>query len=130
MEANELRIKNRVNYYIGTSFSQGVISSLGKSKAVIHGTYQSFGGTNGVQSEIKYCNLDGIPLTEEWLIKFGFKKRGDGDFDLLECSEVDIVISGQFDGWKCDGIWFSVNRLEYVHQLQNLYHALTGTELQ
>lgn len=70
-----------------------------------------------------------IPLTEEWLLRFGFKKRNDGDFDLFKFSEVDIVISKDFDLWKCDGICFSVNALQYVHQLQNLYFALTGEEL-
>ncbi len=72
-----------------------------------------------------------IKLTEEWLLKFGFKKREDGDFDLFDFSEVDIVITNPNNSnvWKCDGICFSVGCLEYVHQLQNLYFALTGEEL-
>lgn len=68
-----------------------------------------------------------IPLTEEWLIRFGFviewydegayySKKGEYDFDL----------DGHFDYHRTDG---SQIKMEYVHQLQNLYFALTGDEL-
>jgi len=70
-----------------------------------------------------------IPLTEEWLLKFAFVKRKDGHYNLFKHSEVEIIINRDFDGWKCDGINFSVGRLGFVHQLQNLYFALTGEEL-
>ena len=65
-------------------------------------------------------NIKPIPLTEEWLIKFGFEKRYEDCFeygkfilnDEFIMMDIDITI-------KC----------KHVHQLQNLYFALTGEEL-
>ena len=56
--------------------------------------------------------IEPIPLTEEWLIRFGFKK--------------DMVLLTNSDG---DNFYLSDFKIEYVHQLQNLYFALTGNEL-
>jgi hypothetical protein len=69
-----------------------------------------------------------IPLTEEWLLKFGFVKNNNNQFILME-GGVDILFNKDLNGWTCDGINFSINMTEHVHQLQNLYFALTGTEL-
>ena len=70
-----------------------------------------------------------IPLTEEWLLRFGFEKNGNNQFILMEGS-VDILFNKDLNGWTCDGINFSINMTEHVHQLQNLYFALTGEELE
>ena len=69
-----------------------------------------------------------IPLTEEWLLRFGFEKNDNNQFILMEGS-VDILFNKDLNGWTCDGINFSINMTEHVHQLQNLYFALTGEEL-
>jgi hypothetical protein len=63
-----------------------------------------------------------IPLTEEWLLKFGFEITD------------NFQTKDRFQTHKQDGIiWFEygyiVVELNYVHQLQNLYFALTGEEL-
>jgi hypothetical protein len=75
-----------------------------------------------------YERVKGIPLTEEWLLKFGFEKNNNNQFILMEGS-VDILFNKDLNGWTCDGINFSINMTEHVHQLQNLYFALTGKEL-
>lgn len=64
--------------------------------------------------------LEFIPLTEEWLLKFGFKPFCK-DFSLK-----GIVIHKRKRGWV---LRKSVPDLKYVHQLQNLYFALKGEEL-
>jgi len=68
---------------------------------------------------IQHCK--GIPLTEEWLLKFGFS------FDKLNFYRLDkrlIVVRGKrFIDFGSDV------ELKYVHQLQNFFFALTGTEL-
>jgi hypothetical protein len=69
-----------------------------------------------------------IPLTEEWLLRFGFEKNDNNQFILMEGS-VDILFNKDLNGWTCDGINFSINMTEHVHQLQNLYFVLTGEEL-
>lgn len=77
-------------------------------------------------------NYKPIPLTEELLLKFGFEEYG------------DIHDNFMYKDW----IWYSLNEkcldirrgeshpwtliplsIKYVHQLQNLYFALTGEEL-
>ena len=69
-----------------------------------------------------------IPLSEEWLLKFGFKY--DKPHDLFSKYGFDIQLLD-------DGIEFYIGEygsyftlLNYVHQLQNLYFALTQTELE
>ena len=76
-----------------------------------------------ILSNITYCN--GIPLTEEWLFKFGFKRfpwglvAGNLLFkDNLKCTELTFEVG---NGFRVE--------IKYVHQLQNLYFALTGEEL-
>jgi hypothetical protein len=68
-----------------------------------------------------------IPLTKEWLIRFGFEYNY--SFDLYSKSGFDIQLLE-------NGIEFYIGEygsyftwIECVHQLQNLYFALTGNEL-
>lgn len=76
-----------------------------------------------------------IPLTEEWLVKFGFKKRitkvrsgasvttyDNGTVYDLKLAENNLGFDFRYDS-------IEIVELKYVHQLQNLYFALTKTEL-
>ena len=77
--------------------------------------------------EIEY--LQPIPLTEEWLLKFGFDKRLHGWW-----SEMLFL---RFNEMNQNILWFDWNgttqtegvKISYVHELQNLYYALTKKEL-
>ncbi len=63
--------------------------------------------------------IEPIPLTEELLLKCGFEKRTWGITTpnlKLDCS------------FRVKGIDWSL-RVEYLHQLQNLFFCLTGEEL-
>ena len=60
-----------------------------------------------------------IPLTEEWLVKFGFENKTK-TFVLN-----NISIKQQTKGY----FFYLSIMIQYVHQLQNLYFALTGEEL-
>ena len=72
-----------------------------------------------------------IPLTEEWLFKFGFKKVK-SDYEEAETWDFYFGIL-YFDmannSVKINGQYCLFNIPEHVHQLQNLYFALTGEEL-
>ena len=63
-----------------------------------------------------------IPLTEEWLLKFGFKKENNFTWGNLK-----MELKQKEDGFS---IWLGADLyLEHVHQLQNLYHILMGEGL-
>jgi hypothetical protein len=79
-----------------------------------------------------------IDLTDEWLLRFGFEKKGHGFSDNIyykqqewanwaysvTISETGMVIKHGFMNQ-----WSELKALNYVHELQNLYFALTGEEL-
>jgi len=83
---------------------------------------------------IGICNVDKlklqpIPLTEEWLLKFGFEKI-ENNWKVLD------LYFGIISWERLAGTMFCLEKesiflphIKYVHQLQNLYFALTGEEL-
>ena len=72
----------------------------------------------------------GIPLTEEYLLKFGFywdnKKvylcKNEIPFRIRYSHNQITIFQHQKD--------VTITSIEYVHQLQNIYFALTGKELE
>jgi hypothetical protein len=93
-------------------------------------------------SDIENCQVVGhnkpIPLTEEWLVKFGFKKqRGVWVLDFMKSTQGlrgDLRSDGSFSlaldekSLLGDTESLSLRTINFVHQLQNLYFALTGEE--
>jgi hypothetical protein len=71
-----------------------------------------------------------IPLTEEWKLKFGFEKTEWDNFNSyrLIIGNNDYTIVLYSDG-NCEVGDIITCKIEYVHQLQNLYFALKGEEL-
>lgn len=69
--------------------------------------------------------LDPIPITEEWLVNFGFQKTSDERWEHNNGHH--IVINEGFI-YRVPGV--SLKRIEHVHDLQNLYFALTQNELE
>ena len=119
MKSNEFRLGNLVNFVervivvsqpdienmVRMEFAEGVISEL----------YQP------------------ILLTEEWLLRFGFERTYNSQFRLkydLPCDFIGFDISKteekSMEGFRYFGHYI---KIKYVHQLQNLYFALTGQEL-
>ena len=74
-----------------------------------------------------------IYLTEEWLIKFGFGKHSRENSTIINYSIVkdnwDYFTVFAIDIKKGLGFAGCKYKVKYVHQLQNLYFALTGEEL-
>ena len=71
-------------------------------------------------------NLKPIKITEEWLLRFGFKEV-DSKIGILSSylkNRVMISVSNS-------NIYYfkRYHMINGIHQLQNLYFALTGTEL-
>jgi len=71
-----------------------------------------------------------IPLTEEWKLKFGFEKTEWDNFNSyrLIIGNNDYAIVLYSDG-NCEVGDIITCKIEYVHQLQNLYFALKSEEL-
>jgi hypothetical protein len=73
-----------------------------------------------------------IPLTEEWLLKFEFEKKNNQY--ILDDYCVELIfdktgwLMGEFD-FNVDNFNYIGTNINYIHQLQNLYFALTGEEL-
>jgi hypothetical protein len=112
MKATELRIGNLVYKYYPSGIEIEAVNEI--NSYFVNG--------------IGISAIEPIPLTEDFLLKFGFDRH--------------IKLSNH-NGWLLNG-WFinSKNydfmvlgssvvlaKIKYLHQLQNLYHALTGEEL-
>ena len=71
-----------------------------------------------------------IPLTEEWLLKFGFNKVSD-IWEFWKNSGWDLRQHKLENKWWLFYVGQDLDcvRIDYVNQLQNLYFALTGEEL-
>ena len=73
-----------------------------------------------------------IKLTEEWLVKFGFEKREQKtilDYPIWVKDDSEYFFQAD-EGFYHNLVHSDNHQIEYVHQLQNLYFALTRTELQ
>jgi hypothetical protein len=73
--------------------------------------------------------LSGLPLNEEWLLRLGASKS-------FENWQYTIPVGAITLHFRCNTEWYSElggiylgSKIKYVHQLQNLYFALTNSEL-
>ena len=97
--------------------------------------------------EINETVYNPIPLTEEWLFKFRFDKLreyNDGENIIIEYGKSIIVGDNshneklviifpfnhcEIGNYSSEDAYILNTTIDYVHQLQNLYFALTGEEL-
>lgn len=120
MEAKDLRI--------GNITSAGVVSEILQDRFYVHDGESSLKST--------WFDIKPAPLTEEWLLKFGFEwedveSKTNGETDKMLFKDILLMKRHHNDLWAaCPyGYLISPHRTLYVHQLQNLYFALTGEEL-
>jgi hypothetical protein len=85
-----------------------------------------------IQCEISPDSFMPIPLTEEWLLKFGWELDHESN-DLksfinykLDLDAINFSPSRNEFYYNC---WEDSKCPKYVHQLQNLYFAFTGEEI-
>ena len=111
MDVKELRVGNYLKL-LGTRFGTQTIDL---KKLILSSLLEN-------NDSIKYFKP--IPLTENWLLDFGFNIiKGWDDTFYFERSGFQIY-EYSVSGYEYDG--FSI---KYVHQLQNLHFALTNQEL-
>ena len=139
MKANELRIGNYLYYEHTTHIVSGVHGNRVYSWWVKDGEpvieYEAK-DISGTQVENPYMDVisqyEPIPLTEEWLIKFGFEKltdSNDGFKNTTYTYRKGISFIVYFDGVRLSTNFWMGNEKHYVHQLQNLFYVLSGEEL-
>ena len=132
IQTQELRIGSNVNTELGIAEVIGIYEDVVDVKGVsvidnssenkISISTRSFDGC------VEYEKIQPIPLTEEILLKFGFFKKL-GNYEL-ENFRFHISQPMNFDGFVfCEGYSVITDKIQFVHQLQNLFFALTGEEL-
>jgi hypothetical protein len=128
MKAEELRIGNYVNILknigipvVGQKWDLWEITSIDISDCIINPK-----------------RYNPIELTEKWLIDFGFRKLKRDEFQfhyksLATYKSFDLFFYFEYkEMYLCFGQFAEESDTvpcKYVHQLQNLYFALTGEEL-
>lgn len=116
IKANELRLGNLI------------LNRHNEIDIVADRTFQDF----------RYPKMDGdygyrgITLTEEWLLKAGFNKQSLSG--MHNCFVIKRKNNYHFTLYESENSYNINNRMlevdiKYVHQLQNIYFALTGEEL-
>jgi hypothetical protein len=126
MKASELRLGNFLQS------DTNIIKIVGVVKKDI---YYYHNKKNLYVLELNNLNFQPLELTEEWLLRMGFEKKENGLFtkkleyiynSIKYCEDYKIWIYYNDDN---DAACNSIADLNFVHELQNLYFALTKKEL-
>lgn len=121
INANELRIGNYVNYYQVYIRVLSINSPHASEQERYDGKYiLEIGSPDSFNVSIN--EVSPIPLTEELLLRFGFEAIQDGYYKKGE-------ITWNIYNEQCHFIDWELPHIQHLHQLQNLYFALTGQEL-
>lgn len=120
LKATELRIGN---YFYSPKYERlFTVSELG--------LYAVTQPDEDYTTVFKYDKIVGIPLTPEVLEKCGFNHKSNNEYVkdnlVFRILQNDLILHG----FEYDYNGVILNRPESLHQLQNLYFALTGTELE
>jgi len=111
MEENELRIGNFISDVHASENGHWQVTQLREKLCFYGGLFSS------------YDNLKPIPITERWLKWLGFEE---GSVGYYYKDEVIVTVEGQVYFGETE-TW--ITETHFVHQLQNLFFALTKEEL-
>lgn len=128
----ELRLGNRIHKH----FEDGLGEEIEVSVRDIFDAQRSI-----VEKSFKF-SFNGIPLTEEWLLKFGLTIHRKQLALNVGGELFDFIVIGKEPNayclWYCEGKGFTLDGVvkretrfvSKVHELQNFVFALTGKELE
>jgi hypothetical protein len=121
MKANELRLGNKI-YEYGIDYDAEGNKFLDKSDCKIIDV--TIDVLRKLQDESEdYILFQPIALTPEILKRCGFVNRKLDNFYFFENGNLII------EGYESDYNGLYIGRVDYLHQLQNLYFVLKGEEL-
>lgn len=130
MTTSDLRIGNWVHDSECTRYPM-YVHTIGEDYV-----YLNFDGNEGDVWECKPEELQGIPLTEELLLRMGFTFNGYGVWNKTQQDRhISINVSREFvaiEAYKdrlCDSRC-TCHGVRCLHQLQNLFYEISRTELQ
>ena len=139
MQAQELRIGNYVDYFGKITQIDGIKRCSDGSFAVEICEKRPSGCSWCEYAPIETPSLKPIPLTEEWLLNFGFELEADeGDIKYFMNNRInrnygvklydneELYIYHEYP-MSCE--YTILQEINHVHQLQNLYWCLCGEEL-
>ena len=124
MKANELRIGNYIQDIKGNTTKVWMLSQ------------GSSGSVNGFDEAQEHYPYEPIPLTEEWLIKFGFEYEEDSELWVNRDFAIKLqphshLVYKYLAPYKAPAKFYFIlgTNVEYVHELQNTWSVLmTSTE--
>ena len=131
MIAQELRIGNLVEYF-GKNLKIDTIKRCSDGNFAVEICEKRPSGCSWSEyAPIESPSLKPIPLTGEWLVKLGFEQMYFLGAKIRYFIKGNLMYStiDRHVEYKNGSINFIIRKCEYVHDLQNLYQAMTGEEL-
>ena len=117
MKTTELRIGSYVDYF----GKRKVIDVINDTRRIVE--------FDDAQIERDINLIKPIHLTEDWLLRFGFKKRNDKTFTY---DRFVLYFVSKYEFWYLNdrrtNVYFT--KVEFVHELQNIIFAMNGEELE
>jgi hypothetical protein len=125
MKASELKIGN----YINTDAKDELRTVVEIRHNTVSVKYIRSDTNQPHQSMVEYDRLTPIPLTEDWLLKSGCEKKSDNIFTI---DRFELRWKKAYKYWYVlDAITYNYfTKIEFVHEWQNFYFVLQGTELE
>lgn len=137
LKANEFRIGNLIRYNKYVMSISEICSPKPLEDKRYDGKYiiELFDGAGLLSCLLE--EIEPIPLTEGWILKFGFTKVRDGYRISHPNDMVDYIIDNIENRWHLSvdhhqdlqSLYAFSWDVYYVHQLQNLFFSLTNEEL-
>ena len=120
MKASDLRIGNWIEVFYGSGnklYQQ--VDFISENLIECKPNLNIYGNT---------INYKPIPLTEEWLLKLGFSNLKQPNKRYFKHGKISggLFLGANYCNYKYTNIIIDITS---VHQLQNLYFAITGEEL-
>ena len=138
IKGNELRVGNHVYDDTNTIVK---IEKIHSERHALWSESEYFDFSKFDDKENMYSSIvNPIPLSKEWFLKSGFKENKHGTLILkLELDRSFEIIESQ-DGFYCELVqlpelssenlmFITLRRIDFVHELQNLYFSLKCEEL-